>query len=424
MNMQQKKKIGDTSLIGTVIAAICIIIYLFALVQATIRLYLSVDQQKNMADLEFDLIANLALASGNQGFMDEPFVSSMNQALASSRTIEALIISGPDGRYAFERQRGYAVTWVNNSPRPVKKFGFYSEGLYRSLPIQNIRNVNIEAVAGAFNYTEITKILKETLFLILIGFTLAFFTMLLQLLLGKPEETAASTSFTEENLQPAQNVNKTAVDDDISFDDLETAVEDTPVEVAANENIDNEPAASEDNSGKEDGPKGLYSPRSNIGWEEYTDERLDSELHRGASTENDLILLFIEFADIIDDAQYKQAAEEAISFFMSKDLLFERGRLGITVIIPGIDLETGLVKAQNFRQRIKEKLFINEDADDCVFIGLSSRAGRILNAWRLKMEANEALNKARKDPDTSLIAFKSDPEKYRKFIASQNPRHS
>jgi len=36
------------------------------------------------------------------------------------------------------------------------------------------------------------------------------------------------------------------------------------------------------------------------------------------------------------------------------------------------------------------------------------------------LEAREALKKAKEDDNSPIIAFKSDPDKYRAFIASQN----
>jgi GGDEF domain-containing protein len=168
------------------------------------------------------------------------------------------------------------------------------------------------------------------------------------------------------------------------------------------------------------GPKGLYSSRSNIGWEDYTIDRLNSELHRCSSTENDLTLLLMEFTEINNDALFKQAAEEAVSFFTSRDLIFENGKNGISIILPGIGLDTAITKSENFYLRIKEKFPSSEENNFGLKIGLSSRAGRLLNADRLMLEANEALKKAKDDNYTSIIAFKSDPEKYRAFIASQN----
>ena len=370
MSMQEKSNSGKSTLAGAVVAAVCIGVYLFALVQAAVRIYLSIDERRITAGMEFVNIADLASAAGVLGFMDEPFIETMNDALASSRTIEALIISGPDGEYAFERHKNQAVTWVNNSPRFINKFEFFPPEPSLPLRIQGLRNVNIQAVAGALDYSVFSRILKETLFLVLSGLTLSFFTMLMYYLLSKPGEKIPSAEIEPEEISAIESSN---------------------------------------------GPMGLYSPRSNIGWEVYTKDRLESELHRCASTEEDLVVLVIEFVNKIDDIRFRQAAMEAANFFKLKDLLFENGNRGISVIYPGINLETGLEKAQGFQHRAME-LFPDGHKRNAVCIGLSSRSGRLLSGERIMFEAMEALHRAKSDRDSSIIAFKSDPDKYRAFI--------
>ena len=398
MNKQQKNNSG----LSAFIAAICIIIYLFALTQAAVRFYLSIEEQKITAEQEFSRIAGLALSAGIQGFMDEQFIKTMNDALADSSSIEALIVTGPDGEYGFEKQKGRAITWVNNSPRFINRLSFSSESYYRPLPIHDLRNANIKAVAGAFNFVEISKILKETLFLILIGFTISFFTLLLFLLLSKSSEKTAPVYVQEDHY---------ARDDHYAQEDHVVQNRQEPERETVI--INASPAI------VEKGPKGLYSTRSNIGWEEYTNDRLDSELHRCSSTEHDLTLIIMEFTDMTNDGMFKQAAEEATAFFTSRDLLFEYGKYGISVILPGIDLETGISKSEKFLQRIIGKFppVNNSRANLC--IGLTSRSGRLLNSERLMFECKQALEKAKHDPKSSIIAFKSDPEKYRAFIRNQ-----
>jgi len=378
----QNKKNGGSSIAGTVIAAICIIIYLGALVQAAVRIYFSVENSKITAENEFEDIADVVVFLGNLGFMNDQFKEAVNIKLASAKSLEALIISGPDGEYVFERQKGYAVTWVNNSPRFIDRFGLSGQSFYKPLPISNLRNANIQAAAAIFNYAEFSVILKETLFLILAGFILAFFTIIIQSLFGKQPEKIPVVTYAQHN-KPQQ------------------------VSVESTESV----------------PKGLFSSRSNIGWEEYTKDRLNSELHRCSSTEKDLTLLAVEFANSMSDRMYKEAAEEAVSQFTSRDLLFEKGSQGISVIYPGINLETGIVKAQKFYSRINEKI-TSYNLDNSLYIGLTSRSGRLVNAQRMMMEAAEALHKAKIDRKSHIIAFKSDPEKYRKFIASQNQTKS
>jgi GGDEF domain-containing protein len=388
MNNQRK----NSNILSGFIAAICIILYLFAITQAAIRIYLSMDNQEIASEQEFSRIAGIASSAGMQGFMDEQFIQTVNNALAESPSIEALIITGPEGEYGFEKQPGRAIAWVNNSPRFINRLTFSNQSHYKPLQIHDLRNANIKAVSEAFNYNEILKVLKETLLLILVGFTLSFFTMLLQMLLGKKDENretvhAPSPEYHPVNAKPVKQEEK-----------RETVI------------IQAAPALSEAS------PKGLYSPRSNIGWEEYTNDRLDSELHRCSSTENDLTLIIIEFTEI-NETMFRHAAEEAVNFFSSRDLLFEYGKKGISVILPGVDLNTAISKSEKFHQRIMGKSA--GDNKSILNIGLSSRSGRLLNAKRLIFETAEALNKAKHDSTSSIIAFKSDPEKYRAFIRNQ-----
>ena len=394
----QKNKPRNTSVFGSLIAALCIIIYLAALVQGSIRIYLSIEQSRATAEYEFSQIANLALSAGTQGFMDDRFVQSMNGALAGSRTIEALIVTGPDGAQAFEKQTGHAISWVSNTPRFINRFGFSNQDFYRPLPIQNIHNANIKAVAAAFDYGEFSEILKETLLIILMGFALAFITMLLQLIVKKqPKREKVHVSAPEP-------VKKTPVKQQRE----EVTIIPEPIIL--------EPAVREE----ETGPKGLYSSRSNIGWEEYTADRLDSELHRCSSTENDLTLVLLEFTNINNDADYRQSSEEAVSFFTSRDLHFEYGEYGIAIILPGMGLDASIAKSEKFYQRIIQKIPESKEDAFGLKMGLSSRSGRLINAERFMLEAKEALKRAKDDPGAVIIAFKSDPEKYRAFIASQN----
>jgi len=379
---RDQQSINDNSknkaVIGSVIAAVCIVIYAFALIQGAVRIYLNIDQRKETAQREFSWAADRAYNVGRQSFLDDKFIKTINETLASTETIEALIITSADIGYAFEKKTDHAIAWVNNSPRFKNKFNFSNQDLYRALDIPNIRNANIRGVASAFDYSDLNKILKETLIIILIGFTLAFFTILFHYLSLKPKGKMI------EGKTP-QRKNETQSD------------------------LEEQDAA-------ERGPKGLYSPRSGIGWEDYISDRLDSELHRCSSSEKDLALILMDFPRISDEL-YKKAAKEAVSFFTSRDLVFEYGEYGVCVILPGTGLDTAITKSENFYQRIIEK--ISQEEQRVFNIGISSRSGRLLNSGRILLEAGEALKKARSSK-TSIIAFKSDPEKYREFVRNHN----
>ena len=392
--MQQTKHSTKNSVIGIVIASVCIVVYLAALVSAAVQIYGSVDQRRIVAEQEFFDLADLASSAGVLGFMNETFIETIEDTLAASRTLEGVIISGPNGEYAFERERGRAVNWVNNSPRFKSRFDFSRQPLYLPLRIQGLRNVSIQAVAGALDYALLTSILKQSLILVLAALAFAFFTLLMESLikgrrynpLGETVESApaqAKPAGERESPQPSVE-----------------SEEALPVHEAAEANI--------------------FSLQSNICREEYIESRLDSELRRCASVKQDLVFIAMEFKKPTDDSFYSRFAADVVRFFIIRDLIFEKGTMGVSVICPNINLENGFAKAGEFHRRILSKYpgMFKSKTDLCM--GLSSRAGRFINAERLIFESGEALERALMDPASPIVAFKSDPEKYRAYMASQS----
>jgi hypothetical protein len=87
-----------------------------------------------------------------------------------------------------------------------------------------------------------------------------------------------------------------------------------------------------------------------------------------------------------------------------------------------MDLEQGLMNSEEFHDRVIKALPEFHEAKSDLCLGLSSRSGRLIDPERLLFEASQALKKALKDPASPIVAFKSDPEKYRAFMAVQNKR--
>lgn len=439
--MQQKNVSNKTSIISVVIAAICIVVYVAAMVSAVLRIYINVEQRRAVAEKEFFDIADLASSAGVLGFMDEPFVETITDALTMSATLEAVIITGPNGEYAFEREQGKAVNWVNNSPRFRSRFDFLSQPLYQPLHIAGLRNVNIQAVASAVDYRILTSILKQTLILVLAGLVLAFFTLLMESLLGKSAEKRRYTpSFDAEDraAEPAGETGTAFFEEPPPVPQAADSPQ-APQEAAAQapqeferpplpEDDFSEPPADEGEQDEESAApfKGLYSPRSGVGWDADMKGRLESELHRCASAEQDLVFIVMEIIDLgfQGDDFYKHFAEDAARFFTLRDLIFERGEQGLAVIYPNIDLETGFAKADEFHNRVMEKYPVYFKAKKDLCMGISSRAGRLVDAGRLMFEAGEALERALGDPVSHIVAFKSNPDKYRAFVASQTTKRS
>jgi hypothetical protein len=327
------------------------------------------------------------------GFMSQSYQESIRDALNGSQTLLGVIISGSSGEYGFERQPGSVITWIGNSARFKTGFGLPSEPYHRNLRIDGQRNATIRILYSYVDYDFFIVNLKNTLLVILAGLAIAVLTLLIEL--GAKNRAAYYRHDETEKTKTGAATPKPA----------------KPQPRPPQPQPQPQPSA-------EASPQGLYSPRGNVGWESYTHDRLEAELHRCASSEQDLSFIVMEYtAGEPDSALYKAFADEAVSFFNLRDLIFEKGGQGLAVIVPGLDVDQSFAKSEEFHSRISKKFpqhFANRE-DLC--IGLSSRAGRLIEAQRIMFEAAQALNKAMGDKSSPIVAFKSDPEKYREFIS-------
>lgn len=446
----------NSSIPALIIAFLCIAVYAVALIVGAYRFYTNVTNRQVIAEREFYDLADIASAAGVLGFMDAPFQETIQDRLALSQALEGVIISGPSGEYAFERERGAVIRWEGDSPRFVKRFGVSSTSAV-PLRINGLRNVNISAGFRSVDYNYGVTILKHSLLMILAALAAAFLTFLVESALARgdaPAEKMAGGRRKRDSRLSRHDDDKSAFDEEEEEEEdppagrrvkgpekalpevpeiwdrgsLELTDEEDPAEDFDTQEADFAPDASvpeppvvevPDVGEQKEAtpPQGLYAPESNIGWEEYTKDRLDSELHRCASFEQDLTVMVVTFSGKpeLTSQQYKQFADMAVSFFNLRDLIFEKGGQGITVILPNADMDQGFTKAEGFLNYLMAAF-----TDTSRFrIGVSTRAGRLVDAERLYFEANEALNKALHDPVSPIIAFKSDPEKYRAFLRSR-----
>jgi hypothetical protein len=307
-----------------------------------------------------------------------------------------------------------------------------------ALQIEGVRNPYINMTADLFDHAFFIITLKNTLLIILAALAIVFLTLIGDALTIKPQkipETAGEFSDTHFDNKMSVNFDDDSIDFDIPPMDEEIHAEEEEESFADIDfNIPSEDLSShipednhhdEDNHNDEkicDGPQGLYSPHGNISWEAYTKDRLASELHRCASYEQDMVFIIMEFRGNKqkDDAFFNEFADMAVSFFGHRDMVFEWKEDGVSIIVPNIDLDQGVAKCEDFHNRVKTKLLHSSSLEWELCMGLSSRAGRLIDPDRLLFETAQAVSRAMVDPVSPIIAFKSDPERYRAFIAGQH----
>jgi hypothetical protein len=370
---------------SSVVAAFCIFVYIMAIAFGATRIIVDMNERRNLAEEEFSALADRASSSAVfLGFMSGAYQETIRDFLGTSSTLLGIIITGPGNEHAFERHPGSGIVWAGSSPRFRAGAGFPREPFFMPLRIDGQRNVTIQAIYSLIDYNFFQRVLRDTLFAVLAALVIAFVTLFVEFGMKKKvvNYRAAAANIP---VRPPHEENTMFTEDESAIISLE-----------------------------EGSPQGLYSPRGNIGWESYTYDRLASELHRCSASEQDLTLIIMEFRDTVP--VYRQFADEAVSFFYMRDLIFEQGKNGISIILPNIGLTQGMTKSEEFRSRIIAKLpeFFEGRTDLC--IGLTSRAGRLVEAKRLMLEASSALEKALEDNVSHVVAFKSDPDKYREFI--------
>ncbi len=165
-------------------------------------------------------------------------------------------------------------------------------------------------------------------------------------------------------------------------------------------------------------PEGAFDAESGLGWEAYLRERLSAELRRSASFEQDLALLLTSFnGPGRGEADFNLYASIVRDFFSFKDMAFLFGDDGTASILPNMDVDHALRMCEELRKKVSEA-FPGKPESALPFFGLSSRAGRLVDADRIIGEAMAALNKARKDGGSSILAFRPDPERFRAYLAN------
>ena len=217
----------------------------------------------------------------------------------------------------------------------------------------------------------------------------------------------------------AEDLDAAAGADAVSAAAIDASTRTTPRQSAASAGS---PAAAGLATGGEAAPGGLFSPLSGLGWESYLEHRLDAELSRAASFEQDLSILFIRGAGLAPgQADYGITARAIADFFSFRDLAFERGPDGFAVILPNIDAEHGLRMAEEFRRKLNQAFTGNRDRQGgpVLAMGLSSRAGRLVDSDRVCQEADIALRKAASDSESHIMAFRPDPDRYRLYLAAK-----
>lgn len=230
------------------------------------------------------------------------------------------------------------------------------------------------------------------------------------------EASAAAPSEKSETENPQPETKR---EEKVDYNPLENAYADQKAQESssADESVQESASAQVQAPASE---QGLFSPASGFGWESYLDTRLESELVRAASSEQDLALALIKIPGMTKESDYYGNVCQAMqNFFQYKDFVFECKEDGFAAIMQHSDIDTAMQNAEVLHSDIASALK-SAGKSAKALIGISSRSLRLISAERLKSEAEQALIHAEEDPNSPIIAFRVNPEKYRKFMGGQD----
>lgn len=255
------------------------------------------------------------------------------------------------------------------------------------------------------------------------------------------EDTAVSEVTAENNAVAEENSYGTEIDSDktLDFED-QTEFEETIPSVQEKEPVlengqnagEEEGAAAEDASFAEEiheepslaennvAPVGLFDEKTGFGWEQYMPTRLDSELIRAASSEQDLALFTVRIPGIDwTTPEGKETASIIKDWVKFNDLVFDYGSDGFTAIFQNQNTDAALAEAEKTHTEIVSVLKRANSSAETPFVGISTRSLRLISGKRLFNESEQALFHAMEDKDSPIVAFRVNPDKYRSYLAGE-----
>jgi hypothetical protein len=433
--------------ISLIIALACIAVYVFALIFAGIRMYRMVDGQRSLAQQEFNDFVMYTTAEGNRSFMsEERFQTNIINALKSSNTLQAAIISNASGEYGFERSRESGITWDDGKPVFKSTLGF-SKPLFAPLALENQRNTTLRVIYNFFDYKSLITVLKQTLAIVVIGFCISCATLLLRYLFVKdtvPVSVGDAThsgvvGHATQKAAPVPEMEEMDVEDSFfDIDDIKDVEDGDVPQDYDNESAVQEPSVLSPSISQvqaesdslplhadisEDEFAGLFPKEEDeptytelgVNREASLTKKLEDELYRSEAFSQDLALIIMKTPDDSDGTMLSDLAAEAVDFFVLRDMVFEKGDAGIAVIAQNTDIDIAFNKAVEFRASLLDK---RPEQNLKLFVGVSSRCNRDdVEPNRLIREAEAALAKA--SETAPIVAFRVDPEKYKEFLKKQ-----
>ena len=381
-----------------------LIVFIFALGIFYFAINVSDDLQKGSyeADTQFrTFLADMNYEISNSPYLSPEYLEKLRDMIKQNEYIAAVTIKSETNTFFAYPLSSKYISSTSASPE-----------IYVTSPTLIVRSTDIPyndttntEVQAAIYLIKPSKIFDYALysFYIIAGGT--FLALLILLLTRKRKKTNKSVSVQEETLIQADNADNIVSDSN------------RPQEVTSKRRI-TDPIKQKE-AVKTIDPMGLFSPATGISWESYLETRLDAELVRAASSEQEFSIINIRVENLPHNHPCaKEIASILIETFNFRDLLFEFGDDSYICVLPNVDLNKTLSISETLYQELKQTISSFNLVNQLVF-GISTRAMRLVSGIRLVKESIEAVNKALEEPELPIVAFRVNAERYKQFLTEE-----
>lgn len=411
--------------------SICIfIVFAFAICFFGISVYKNIVTGKTLATEIFSTITSDAVDYINFYGVTENFSQKFTEYVQNKNEIAGLIIM-QDSSSCFAYPVSSSIIQFDNFGEPIIKGNSPIFTIFSStLPVDNYVGLNITTAVYLIQPSKIFSLARTSFLIILVATAIVFIVIMIQY---KKDD---SINYNSENFIKETSISQHAD----NSNDLENQTSSNYVSTENDNHVDNEIILEEENQIDNDleldqnleteqapkfkpfasnisDPQGLFSEFTGFGWESYLETRLDSELARAASSEQDLSFFLIAIENFDFNNQIiPQLTSILLERFKFRDLVFEYGTNGFAAIVQGMNLDRAMALSQDLYTQISA-LLVNNQMNNKFGIGITTRSLRLITGNRLIDEAQQALNKAFDEEGLPIVAFRVNPEKYRQYLS-------
>ncbi len=163
----------------------------------------------------------------------------------------------------------------------------------------------------------------------------------------------------------------------------------------------------------------IISPSTGLKMQSSLSESLEEKIRLSLNENRELTLALLKVNNLDRGNEISNRLVEILKNDLpSAAEIFEYNSDGYAIILCDAGLGSCAETFDKIYENITSYLRENNSANEVV-IGLSSVSGRNIDSQRLETEASQALNHALEDPDSPIIAFRANPEKYREYIENR-----